>query len=366
MSDLSGLPERLQRLHDLQWRDLTEKHRFTGDHLKWHASPEKRRAAVGPRTISLSSPPPGSNVTFFGSQGETISHEEWVVQRRNKELAKRSDPAVIDTIGVRETVALAKERLAQRAEDLLSFWATESAANSDDFDNEIERLQQSVVREVGSLWESSEWHAAWFERACQSKITDELMTQVKEFKSRASGWEIQHLKNPHLSVRSLFRAQGNLKLAFTFEESDQLLGRARTELSRDTVSWSYQEAFERFRKSNKDLFDKMFDNNRPGAPNVLVTVPRSSSTQADPKLLEPLRVELLRVDPKPLPPPIPVVGGSASPWTAERLGTLTGNEGNANGSCQEAAKGQGSGWSDTKPQPTGPPLTNQTKGIGTH
>jgi hypothetical protein len=140
--------------------------------------------------------------------------------------ARENDPDIIDSIAIFETVALANERLAGIVGDYLAVWA-ETNGNADDFSRWLEAIRHLVAGEVGDLWRQGEWHAAWFERACRKKVHDQLRASADEWTSRASALEIQHLENPHLSLRSLLVAGGDLNFAFTFEQSEQTIKSAQ-------------------------------------------------------------------------------------------------------------------------------------------
>ena len=112
---MADLPERILRLHALRWKDLIERHGFTGAHLVWHESKERRHDAARP-LYSLAPPPPRilnsntphSSVTHFGRNRETVAYEEWRKIQEEDWITRESDPVVVDSIGIVETVALAK------------------------------------------------------------------------------------------------------------------------------------------------------------------------------------------------------------------------------------------------------------------
>jgi hypothetical protein len=144
---------------------------------------------------------------------------------------RESDPAVIDSIGIHETITLANERFATVAGDYASFWASETEGHSDVFARWADALGLSVGREVADLWEKDEWHTAWFGRACREKIAQGLESLIKQWKERAAALEIQHLENPHLSMHSLLTAEGDVKLAFTLDSGKRALESARGAIS---------------------------------------------------------------------------------------------------------------------------------------
>ena len=130
--------------------------------------------------------------------------------------ARENDPAVIDSIAIAETVALAKARFVDIVGDYLSVWA-DTNGDSDEFTRWLEDIGVLVGREVGDLWRNGEWHAAWFERACRNKLEEALRPLIEKWQSRACGLEILHLDNPLLSLSSVLAADGDVDLAVTFE-----------------------------------------------------------------------------------------------------------------------------------------------------
>jgi hypothetical protein len=228
MTDLPKLSARIVRLHTLRWKELVELRGFTGDHLHWYLSQDRRHRAARPR-VSLTPPPPisvsdrhGSRTEYHGAQGERISHDEFLKLQLAAWAARENKPDTIDSIGIFETVALAKERFGGIVEDYLAVWA-ETNGNSDDFSRWLEAIRDSVAGEVGDLWRQGEWHASWFERACRREVHNQLGASVDHWKSRASGLEIQHLENPHLSLAALLAAGGDSNFAFTLEQGEQTI-----------------------------------------------------------------------------------------------------------------------------------------------
>jgi len=223
MAELPKLSERTSRLHVLRWDDHIKRHGFNGDHLKWHESGDRRRRAARP-AFSLAPPPPpilhaGSSsgrVTFCGSQGEPLTYEEWHRREMAAWAARENDPAIIDSIGIEETIMLAKARFVGIVRDYLAVWA-DTNGDSDEFTRWLEGIGVLVGCEVGDIWRKTEWHSAWFERACRMKVDEALRPLMEEWKSRACRVELLHLENPHLSLRSLVAAGGDINLAVKFE-----------------------------------------------------------------------------------------------------------------------------------------------------
>ncbi len=237
MAELPKLPERTLRLHSLRWNELIERHGFTGEHLEWHDSPDRRRGSARPR-FSLAPPPitPVTNrtpteTTHFGMDGQPVPYEKWLQQQMEAWVRRESDPDTIDSIGVAETVTLAKARFSEVIVDYLRFWAASTDHNSDEFRDWSIAIAQLVAREMGDLWRKDQWHTTWFERACHKKIDEALGALTREWESRASKLEIQGLENPQLSIQSLLGSGGNLSVASTLEENKSTIETAQQVLS---------------------------------------------------------------------------------------------------------------------------------------
>jgi hypothetical protein len=223
MAEPPRLPQHTRRLHALQWRALTERLGFIGGHLKWHESPERRHQAARPN-VSFA-PPPATDLSrhsvkqaaqHFGRKGEEISHDEWVKIQQEDWIFRESDPVVIDSIGVRETISLAEVRFREVVEDYLTVWATETKRDSEEFAQGLDQLRQATGREVNDVWRKDEWHTAWFERACRNEIDEALAALQGEWESRARRLEVQCLKNPHRSIESLLAEDSTVSVVSTF------------------------------------------------------------------------------------------------------------------------------------------------------
>jgi hypothetical protein len=225
MADLPELPKHILRLQALRWKDLIEKWGFNGGHLDWHQSPQRREAALP--SVSLLPRPPGSAAPYYGKQGEEVSYEEWVRIRKESRISSRNHPLIVDKIGTAETIAAAKERFAGIVGDYFTIWAAENKRDSDEFPQWLERLQNSVVSDVGDLWRKDEWHIAWFDRVCRKKVDDSLGSLAKEWALKARKLEIERLESLKRPVIS------------RFDPGTPNLG-----------SQSYQDAFAKFKKSH--------------------------------------------------------------------------------------------------------------------
>ncbi len=150
MIERPKLPDRIRRLHVLRWNQLIERSSFTGEHLEWHTSPKRRRAAARP-TFSLIPPPPGSGVKHYGENGEVVSYQKWHQYQMEAWTARQNDPAIIDSIGVIETIVVGAARFSDVTCDYLPLWATTSGADSDSFCNWIEEACREIETDVERL-----------------------------------------------------------------------------------------------------------------------------------------------------------------------------------------------------------------------
>lgn len=136
--------------------------------------------------------------------------------------ARENDPKFVDSIAIAETIGLAKARFADIARDYLTVWA-DANRTADEFVQWLKDLAVAVTCEVRDLWGGGEWHRAWFDRACGKQVGASLMSLVDEWGSRASELEIQHLENPHLSLRSLADVDGDVESADNFARDKQAI-----------------------------------------------------------------------------------------------------------------------------------------------
>jgi hypothetical protein len=169
---------------------------------------------------------------YVGTKGEPLSFEEARERADKARVASQSSPAVIDRIGIAETIALARERFLGTDREYLSIWAKETEGNSEEFSQWLEQIRQTVRREVGDVWRTSKWHAAWFERACEGELDDALGELVASESRRARSFEMQHLKSPHLSLAAIVATDGKPDLALVFDSTEQVLKLGREALER--------------------------------------------------------------------------------------------------------------------------------------
>ena len=230
MAKLPNPPESLRRLHILRWRELLRARGFNGDHLKWHQSAERRHAAARPK-FSLAPPPlgQGNKVTHY-FDGKEVPYDQWHKLQLEAWKRRENDPSIIDSIAISETTALAKARFEGIIEDYLALWA-EGNHNSDDFGQWLDEIASGITHEVCAVW-SGEWHAQWFDRACIKKVEETLGALKDEWRSKASKMEILHLENPHLSLGAIVAAKGDLKAAYSVNETNKVIESAQETLRR--------------------------------------------------------------------------------------------------------------------------------------
>jgi hypothetical protein len=134
---------------------------------------------------------------------------------------------VQDHVRTREA---AEERFAGIVNDYMLAWAAETDGDSEQFVQLLVHIQESVASEAVALWQATGWHAGWFERACRRKVDDALGARVKIWKSLARKYEIQHIENSHISLLSIVKAGGDLKIAFELDQGQKVLNSMRTYL----------------------------------------------------------------------------------------------------------------------------------------
>jgi len=223
MSDLPQLSKDTRRLHALQWTQLVQKYGFTGNHLKWHESPMHRRKAAEKLFRSKSTP---IDPIARRSPPPSRKMREWLKEIKREQQSRRSNlnaPVVVDSIGVGEALALAQERFRYVVLAYMSLWAKETAGDSEVFAQWLDQLRASVEREVGELWDKTDWHSAWFDRACQPMLDKALRKLSDDQNRRVRNLEKLHLENPHLSLASIVNAEGNIMAISGLESFEETL-----------------------------------------------------------------------------------------------------------------------------------------------
>jgi len=185
MTKLPKLAEHVERKLDLQWRELTRSHGLTEECLKL---PNARRANGELRTADLQ-----------------LSYEH----------------AVAESLVTRTTL-LAKERFEQVAGEYFAIWVLAANARTEVFTEWIGEIKAAVESELTRLWAASEWHPS-FQLRCVKTASKDLASLTGGWESRANRLEIQHLESPHLSLRSLLAASGDLNVAVTLEQGEQTI-----------------------------------------------------------------------------------------------------------------------------------------------
>jgi len=202
MTEQPRFPDAIKRLHALRWSELLEKHCLTGDHLLWHQSTSRISAAARPN-MHPHTPIEYDDWSVIGLEGNVIAYEDWLVERDQLWQKRKNDPGVVDSIGLNETILLARERFLQLAGDYRALWASGTSVDHNSFSKWLAQLQQSVASQVSELWGSDEWHTAWFERVVKPKLQRELTELVEIETRRARSLEIAHLAKPEVPLAEI-------------------------------------------------------------------------------------------------------------------------------------------------------------------
>jgi hypothetical protein len=199
MAELPDLLESKRRELELLWTDIVGEHRFTGEHLWWHESPEKQRKAAEPiNDVRPSEPPPIDDVLprgvpSIGVQGGEISYglptrgrSSWVAIESRRTLAEREcDPTVIDSIGVTETTDLAQAGFHSFADACFVAWSQKPGSEYEEFCVSLAGIATYMDKKIGELWEPR-WN--WYTRVCSAKVKDALASDTKDWKEKARNW----------------------------------------------------------------------------------------------------------------------------------------------------------------------------------
>ena len=115
---------------------------------------DPRQAAQAAKPLSSFFPAldlKGGASRFSGRKANQFSFV-WHQNQMAAWAARESDPDVVDSIGVLETIALVKTRLEAVVRDYLEFWASNTRGNSDEFHDWLEQLSRLVGREIQGVW----------------------------------------------------------------------------------------------------------------------------------------------------------------------------------------------------------------------
>jgi hypothetical protein len=164
-TDLPELPAPIKRRLELKWAASIESHGLTGNHLKSHQAELHRLASVAVR---------------YG-----WDKEEYLLQLH---------PSTADHVGILRTVELAKDRFEQKSNEYLAVWMALSGTTSEQFEAWLTGVRAAVLIEVADIWKS-EWHSAWFDRACRKGVDDALTDLQRGAVSRARQIEIARLED---------------------------------------------------------------------------------------------------------------------------------------------------------------------------
>ena len=142
MTDLPELEPIEARKVELRWQKLIEAHKFTGEHLYWQYSLQKRQQLER---------------SFAGPLG---SRREVVYYIGDREI-KSGDPQRVDLIGCDETALLAVELFNVLGEAYYCRWSG-SGNVFDEFVRWMSPIEKQVISHLRSLWNG---RGDWFDRA---------------------------------------------------------------------------------------------------------------------------------------------------------------------------------------------------------
>jgi hypothetical protein len=201
MPDLPQLFPHDEAILEIEWENLKRERDFDGGHLKWPDDPQRRLEAARP-PYSLPSPPPPPTDSMYGRFAPPESHTAYLLaqaeqtwkdyqaqkDRYEAEWAARvNDPAVIDTIGIRETTELAAEHFGQIFEVYRPLRKTamvrlilQEESGRKELAGEYNWLRNySWLEEIGS-WVSDKsgepWRprGLWYDRVCKPEVNAKL------------------------------------------------------------------------------------------------------------------------------------------------------------------------------------------------
>jgi len=176
MAALPDLPEAKRRNLESLWTDVIREYGFTGDHLRWHESPERRRKAAEPAYYVHRSG------HYYGAQNEEISYEEAVKLRRKRWAERERDPAVIDCIGVDESTRAAAFGLEAFAEVYFQAWIEKPGGEYYEFCDWLEGIATNIENRLRELWEP---RGDWYARVCSAEVKKILAPHIKDWREKA-------------------------------------------------------------------------------------------------------------------------------------------------------------------------------------
>ena len=177
-ADLPELPEQIQKIHALLWDELIEEWGFTdGKHLR---------------------------------QYEASLLDSQTVQNR---AARR--------LLCSRTSGLARAWLDVLVQHYFWVW-TATRASVGDFKQQLDVIRDRVIDEVRGLWNEPR---AWFERVLRPWVVKSLDSRIKEWKTRATEFEIERLYDEAPAVEAV--AAGNGGTTASLKDSAVIRRKAR-------------------------------------------------------------------------------------------------------------------------------------------
>lgn len=140
----------------------------------------------------------------------------------------RGDPNAVGSVGLRESVEVARERFDQLKRTYLQVWAASAGPEFEEFEGWLGVIVASIICEIAQLWSGlSDWHTSWFAKVCKKGVEKELKKLAGAEVNRIRRLEIQHLENPALAMSDLIASKGDINTAILFRESRLAFDRRR-------------------------------------------------------------------------------------------------------------------------------------------
>lgn len=204
MASLPHLSRETQQINKLKFQILAEDYGFNGEQYGWKSSPDHVAKALEDR----------------GQLRKALSIRSTASERQ------KAKEVLNELIGVDESSNFGKQRFRDLAELYLSLWVEESRT-AEDFEEWLGSIQSIVEKELFSFWCEKEDLREWFDRALRKKLKSDLLPIRREYLKFARTIKIKHLENPEISLESLYRARGDIKLSHLLDEGDRALEKAR-------------------------------------------------------------------------------------------------------------------------------------------
>ena len=162
MSGLPKLPSQVQRLLELEWEELLDHRKFSGQHL------------------------------FLRAQQKAFAEARMQETWRGITYGPGYLDDIVENAGRPESSALARERFVQLAEQYLSLWDA-SLLGTEEFTAQLKEIKAIVLNAIADLWKLE---AERFERSLRPRLQADLDSLVDEWTSRARCLELARLRSP--------------------------------------------------------------------------------------------------------------------------------------------------------------------------